>query len=52
MNLGTEYNNNEQQIVQILFWTTNEPLKVQYTHSEKHFLLITTIVKKHNKNIF
>lgn len=35
MNLGTEYNNNEQQIVQILFWTTNEPLKVQYTHSEK-----------------
>lgn len=51
MNLGTEYNNNEQQIVQILFWTTNEPLKAQGTHSEKHVLLITAAAEKHNRNI-
>lgn len=40
MNLGTEYNNNEQQIVQILFWTADEQLKVQYADLENHFLPI------------
>lgn len=53
MNLGTEYNNSEQQIVQTLLQAMGEPLKIQQALLVRCYTLHSLMAKNiRNEGLF